>query len=97
MNNRVVMTLSDFEGHFCCFSHTWRNTALLSDNYVVLTRESKSAVASNYGRPMSDHYIFSPVISTFLSFFFFSFLAYLTSRRFDVYHTSTHGVALVRI
>jgi len=30
-----------------------------------------------------------------LSFFFF--LAILSGRRLDVYHTSTHGVALVRI
>jgi len=27
----------------------------------------------------------------------FSFLAYFSGRRLDVYHTSTHGVALVRI
>jgi len=32
----------------------------------------------------------------FLSFFFFS-SANLGGRRLDVYHTSTHGVALVRI
>jgi len=31
------------------------------------------------------------------SFFFLFFLAYLSGRRLDVYHTSTHGVALVRI
>jgi len=32
----------------------------------------------------------------FLSFFLF-FLAYLSGRRLDVYHTLTHGVALLRI
>jgi len=32
----------------------------------------------------------------FLSFFFFS-SPNLSRRRLDVYHTSTHGVALVRI
>ena len=47
----------------------------------------------------ADHYIF---ILWFLlsssSFFFFVFLAYnLSRRRLDVCHTSTHGVALVRI
>jgi len=40
----------------------------------------------------ADHYIFA---LWFLSFFFFS--PNLSSRRLDVYHTSTHGVALVRI
>ena len=45
----------------------------------------------------ADHYIF-PVISIFLlysSFFFSS--PNLSGRRLDVYHTSTHSVALVRI
>ena len=43
----------------------------------------------------ADHYIF---IMWFLSIYFlFSFLAYLSGRTLDVYHTSTHGVALVRI
>jgi len=40
----------------------------------------------------ADHYIFA----LFLSFFFFS-LPNLSGRRSDVYYTSTHGVALVRI
>jgi len=40
-----------------------------------------------------DHYIFFPVISIFV---FFS-SPDLSSRRLDVYHTSTHDVALVRI
>jgi len=38
------------------------------------------------------HYIFCPVVS----FFFFS-SPNLIGWRLDVYHTSTHGVALVRI
>jgi len=41
----------------------------------------------------ADHYIF---VLWFLSFFFFS-SPNLSRRRSDVYHTSTHGVALVRI
>jgi len=41
----------------------------------------------------TDHYIFA---LWFLSFFFFS-LPNLSGRRLDVYHTSPHGVALVRI
>jgi len=47
-------------------------------------------------RSRCGHYIFV----LFLSFFFF-FLGFsspnLSSRRLDLYHTSTHGVALVRI
>jgi len=41
----------------------------------------------------ADHYIFA---LWFLSIFFFS-LPNLSGRRLDVYHTSTRGVALVRI
>jgi len=50
----------------------------------------------------ADHYIFA---LWFLSFFLSSFFLLsfffsspnLSGRRLDVYHTSTHGVALVRI
>jgi len=38
---------------------------------------------------------FCPMVSVFLSVFFSS--PNLSSRRLDVYHTSTHGVALVRM
>ena len=42
------------------------------------------------------HYIFA--LWFLLSSFFLSFfLAYLSRRRLDVYHTFTHGVALVQI
>ena len=41
--------------------------------------------------------IFLPCDFYLLSSFFFSFLAYLSCREMDVYHTSTHGMALVRI
>ena len=41
----------------------------------------------------AGHYIFA--LWFLLSSIFF--LAYLSGRRVDVYHTSTHGVALVRI
>jgi len=46
---------------------------------------------------------FCPVVTIFLSFFLSFFLSIffsspnLSGRRLDVYHTSTHGVALVRI
>jgi len=44
----------------------------------------------------ADHYIFT---LWFLSFFFLSFFPSpsVSGQRLDVYHTSTHGVALVRI
>ena len=46
----------------------------------------------------ADHYIFM-LWFVLLSFFFLLFLSLpnLTRRRVDVCHTSTHGVALVRI
>jgi len=44
-----------------------------------------------YGRPLYFH----PVVSS--SFFFFFSSPNLSRRRLDVYHTSTHGVALVPI
>ena len=43
---------------------------------------------------MADHYIFILWFLLLLSFFFFS-SPNLRGRRLDVYHTSTHGVALV--
>ena len=41
----------------------------------------------------ADHYIFI----LFLSYFFFFISPNLSGQRLDVDHTSTHGVALVRI
>jgi len=43
----------------------------------------------------ADHIYFHPVISFFFFFFFSS--PNLSGRRLDVYHTATHGVALVQI
>jgi len=45
----------------------------------------------------ADHYIFALWIFFLLSFFLFFYSPNLSVRRLDVYHTSTHGVALVRI
>jgi len=46
----------------------------------------------------AGHYIFALrfLLSIFLSFYLFSSLN-LSDQRLDVYHNSTHGVALVRI
>jgi len=41
----------------------------------------------------AGHYIFA----LWLSIYLFYFSPNLSGRRLDVYHTSTHGVALVRI
>jgi len=50
----------------------------------------------SYGRPMKQS---RPLYFAlwFLSFFFFFSSHNLSGRRLDVYHTSTHGVALMRI
>jgi len=47
---------------------------------------------TEYGRPL----YFCPVVSSFFFLLLFS-SPNLNRRRLDVYHTSTHGVALVRI
>jgi len=60
-------------------------------------------MATFYGRPMEygRSLYFCPVVSSSIfyllsSFFFFS-SPILSRRRLDVYHTFTHGVAIVRI
>ena len=52
-----------------------------------------------YGRPRAGHYIFVLwFLSIYLSIYLSSFSSpNLSGHRLDVYHTSTHGVALVRI
>ena len=51
-----------------------------------------------YGRlcNRADHIYFHPVSFFFLFSSFFISSPNLSGRRLDVYHTSTHGVALVR-
>jgi len=49
-------------------------------------------------RSRCGHYIFAlPVVSFYLLSIFFYSVPNLSGRILDVYHTSTHGVALVRI
>jgi len=43
----------------------------------------------------ADHYIFYPVV--FIFFLLLLFPRLISAARLDVYHTSTHGVALLRI
>ena len=70
---------------FCCFASA--TSAFL--NYSLKFRVFMAALRCKCG-----HYIF--VLFLLLSFFFFS-SPNLSRRRLDVYHTATHGVALVRI
>jgi len=66
-----------------------------NDRLWVSQQISDELLSYNYGRPMEwgRPLHFCPVVSIF---FYFS-LPNLSGRRLDVYHTSTHGVALVRI
>jgi len=59
----------------------------------------RACVSDCYGRPMWGALYFCPVVSFYLSIFFFFFFSSpnLSGHRLDVYHTSTHGVALARI
>ena len=45
----------------------------------------------------AGHYIFFRVISSYLTIYLLFSSPNLSGRKLDVYHTSTHGVALVRI
>jgi len=71
------------------FHHGWRRADMFSLNFIM------AALRSRCG-----HYIivlwFLLLSSFFLSFYLF-FSPNLSGRRLDVYHTSTHGLALVRI
>jgi len=55
---------------------------------------STSSLWSPYG--IGQAIIFCPVVSSISLLSFFS-SSYLSGRRVDVYHTSTHGAALVQI
>ena len=67
-------------------SNGTRNSALPAHTGVIM-----AALCNRAG-----HYIFALWFLLLLSFFFFS-SPNLSGRRVDIYHTSTHGVALVRI
>jgi len=70
-------------------------TAVPLENKKVLFGITLVIMAALCNR--AGHYIF---VLCFLSIFYLSFFyssPNLSGRRLDVYHTSTHGVALVRI
>ena len=76
--------------------HTGRRTATQRN-----APHPVSTLSAYYGLPyvIGQTIIFFPC-DFYLSFFFLSFFLSspnLSGRRLDVYHTSTHGVALVRI
>jgi len=60
-------------------------TEMFSNDFVLI-------MAALWNR--AGHYIF---VLWSLSFFFFYSLPNLSGRRLDVYHTSTHSVAIVQI
>jgi len=68
---------------------------MLYGNYIVSMHVINFVMATLCNR--AGHYIFalSFLLSLFLSFFFSS--PNLSGQRLDVYHTCTHGVALVQI
>ena len=66
--------------------------------FVIFIPGTHSSQFAYYGRPAQQMrtLYFCPVVSFCLLSFFYS-SPNLRGRRLDVYHTSTHGVALVRI
>ena len=74
-------------------SHDVIIDVITSDADCTPGREPRS-VAASYGRPMEQG---RPLYFHPVSFFFFISSPNLSGRRLDVYHTSTHGVALLRI
>ena len=75
----------------------------LRTNAIFITIDSHISFLSNYrtglccDRPMYQGRILYVLSCGFFLFFFFFSSPNLSGRRLDVYHTSTHGVALVRI
>ena len=91
---RQLVTLSFHElSHHCCFLFS----VISSFSFVVRVTVIIFFMAPYViGGPL----YFCPVFSFYLSsIFFFLFFSSpnLSGHRLDVYHTSTHGVALVRI
>jgi len=84
-------------------SHVTSHHSLIHMTYSILELNYCQQVPVTYVAIMADlcnrsgHYIF--VLWFLLSFFFLSFFSspILSRRRLDVYHTATHGVALMRI
>jgi len=76
-------------------SYTMLSSIIIATTYIWI-HHSQSPLTVSYGRPMEQGrpLYFCPVVSS-SSFFFSS--PNLSRRRLDVCHTSTHGVALVRI
>ena len=67
----------------------------LSDDQPSISSFTCSFLWSPY--VIGQTIIFCPVVSFFFLSFFFLLAYNLSGRKLDVYHTSTHGVALVRI
>jgi len=89
------------------FNHgwdSWKNVSrfnlfMLSFFYFLVGNHRVSSKSSLLWPPyvIGQAIIFCPVVSMFLLSFYLFSSPNLSGRRYDVYHTSTHGVALVRI
>ena len=88
-----------------CFVYVVASTQVMMMSELDFSRCCQETFCMVHCRPLplimvalwnrADYYIF--VLWFLLSFFFFFSSPNLSRRRLDVCHTSTHGVALVRI
>jgi len=77
-----------------------RFTSLWGKAILVIQRTTLDCVRLTFLWPpyvIGGHYIFCPVGFFLSSIYLLFFSPNLSRRRLDVYHTLTHGVALVRI
>jgi len=99
---RVLFSYTHTQTHTHTHAQLSMATCLVATCYWCLQLCVKPLILfcsfSFYGRPASQMrtLYFHLVVSSFFFFFFLS-SPNLSGRRLDVYHTSTHGVALVQI
>jgi len=96
---KISMRSSSFQScmhmteNYLAVTTTLRNSALTTNFWLWQTRRNRIIMVALCNRA---DLIFLPC-GFFLSIFFFFSSPNLSGHRLDVYHTSTHGVALVRI
>jgi len=94
----AVVCVPTFKQHLNIPVHSWPCSCNPCRQCIRISGSNGAIQMLCYGRPMEygRPLYFCPVISIYLLSSFFS-SPDLSGRRSDVYHTSTHGVALVRI
>jgi len=96
---RVMMRSNILMLVLCSLVHLWAVHSRLLTLMLTTSITMVKCICNIccYGRPMKQGrpLYFCPVVSIFYLSFFSS--PNLSGHRLDVYHTSTHGVALVRI